>query len=189
MLCEGLFCGGAFRALLATLLWSKKGFPSCKSGGMKPEQQQCVGRVIIVHPNHSCRLSLLRFYPLITSAPPGGLSLAHTACFQRPDLAGFSFFTPLLYIRCVQASQGRTRHQLGPRSHKKTRAGCNSNPVALRWSLAAHSSQQLHIFQTLASIEALESFKSGFRSRVFFFFLRSKISVAKSPSFSLFLLG
>lgn len=147
------------RGLHATVLLSKKEFPSCKSGGMKPEQQQCVRRVIIVRPNHSCRLSLLRFYPLITSAPLGGLSLAHTACFSQTDLAGFSFFTPLLYIRCVQVSLVRSLHQLVPRGHKKTWAACNSNSAALRWSLPTHSSQQLHIFRTLVSIEALKSFR------------------------------
>lgn len=107
-----------------------KRFQGCWSSRMKLEQEHCVWQVIIVRPNHSCCLSLLRFYPLITSAPPGGLCLAHTACSSWQDLAGFSFANPLLYIWCIWVSQVQTLYLLAPCGHKKTPTGCNSNPAA-----------------------------------------------------------
>lgn len=88
----------------------KSGFGSSKSEGMKPEQQPVSGcpslRVIIVCPNHSSRLSLLRFYPLITSVPPGGPSVTHSGrfFFFTAKSHCFPFFTSFLFVflKCFQ---------------------------------------------------------------------------------------
>lgn len=160
--CKELLCGGAFRRLITTFLCSKKGFPSCESGRMKPEQQQFVPQVIIVHPNHSCSLSLLRFYPLITSAPPGGPCLAHIACSSRPELAGLFIRAPIaLHLMHLSVPGWNPPPSLPLVATKRLGLAVTQTlpPSAGRWSLAAHSLWQLHIFQTLVSIEAIVSFR------------------------------
>lgn len=64
---------------------------------MKPEQQ-CVSRVIIVCPNH-----LLRFYPLITSVPPGVLSVSQSVSHRHSNHLLFSFCSALCVLLGLSA--------------------------------------------------------------------------------------
>lgn len=146
----GILAGDAFKDLpslslsaprnMDVLLWKKSecfsgvknGFGGSKSEGMKPEQQPVSGcpslRVIIVRPNHSSCLSLLRFYPLITSAPPGGPSLTHSGWFsffysQTPPFSHLYVLPVCLF----QVFPVLTSSPLTPTT-KRLMLRCNPNP-------------------------------------------------------------
>lgn len=87
--------------------------------------------VIIVCPNHSCCLSLPRFYPLIAS---------QERC-QSVRQTHF-IFTPSLCRVSASVSS------LNP----PKKDSCNSNLSTLLWWVFAHCLQQLHIFRSLLQL-------------------------------------